>query len=538
MKRHKLEKNDVRAFQQAKWDEPLIFELHTAGQRGVQLPKVNTAVKEVTGDPLSELPKEMRRSKIEGLPEITQNRVLRHYLRLSQEVIGAAMNVEMGQGTCTMKYSPVVNEEFAANSKMAALHPKQDVDTVQGMLEVTYNLDLYMREISGMDKFSFQSGSGTQALFAMASIVRAYHESRGEGEQRDEIITTIFSHPSQASTAAVKGYKIITLYPDKDGYPNIEELKKVVSERTAGFVVANPEDTGIYNDKIKEFTKVVHEAGGICYYDQANANGLLGITRAKEAGFDMCFFNLHKTFSTPHASGGPAAGALGVTKELINYLPAPLVEKEGNRFVLNDQLEHSIGKVRSYHGVPQNILRAYAWIRALGADGLKAVAQIAVLNNNYLYTKVLEIQGASAPYIKGKRLEQVRYSWEQLTKETGITTDDISRRMADFGHQYWTSHHPYVVPEPFTLEPTEAYSKADLDEYINSLSHIAKEAYENPELVKNAPYHTSIRRIKDDDFFESPDKWANTWRAFKKKHGGLEVFYEKQKESLVESSRS
>ncbi|MDW0113078.1 aminomethyl-transferring glycine dehydrogenase subunit GcvPB [Sporosarcina saromensis] len=525
MKPQKLDNREVRAFQQAKWDEPLLFELHTAGQRGVQLPKVNPAIQEVTGDALAEIPAELRRGKIEELPEITQNRVLRHYLRLSQEVIGAAMNVEMGQGTCTMKYSPIVNEEFAAHSKMTALHPKQDVDTIQGILEVTHKLDLYMREISGMDKFSFQSGSGTQALFAMASMVRAYHESRGEGDQRDEIITTIFSHPSQASTAAVKGYKIITLYPDKDGYPDIEELKKVVSDRTAGFVVANPEDTGIFNDKIKEFTQIVHDAGGICYYDQANANGLLGITRAKEAGFDMCFFNLHKTFSTPHASGGPAAGALGVTDKLAAYLPAPLVEKVGDQYVLNNHIEHSIGKVRSYHGVPQNILRAYAWIRALGAEGIKAVAEIAVLNNNYLYKKILEIPGASAPYIEGKRLEQVRYSWEKLTEETGVTTDDISRRMADFGHQYWTSHHPYVVPEPFTLEPTESYSKADLDEYINSLRYIAKEAYENPEKVKNAPYHAAIHRIIDEDYFENPSKWANTWRALQKKHGGIEVFY-------------
>lgn len=525
MKKYKLENHRVRDFHQAKWDEPLIFELHTTGQRGVQLPTVDSDIKQVTGDVLSEIPSELRREKIEGLPEITQNRVLRHYLRLSQEVIGAAMNVEMGQGTCTMKYSPVVNEEFAAHSKMSALHPNQDADTVQGMLEVTHDLDLYMREISGMDKFSFQSGSGTQALFAMASIVRAYHESRGEGEQRDEIITTIFSHPSQASTAAVKGYKIITLYPDKDGYPDVEELKKVVSDRTAGFVVANPEDTGIYNDKIRDFTKIVHDAGGICYYDQANANGLLGITRAKEAGFDMCFFNLHKTFSTPHASGGPAAGALGVNEKLVSFLPGPLVEKEGDRYQLNDDIEHSIGKVRSYHGVPQNVLRAYAWIRSLGADGLKSVAEIAVLNNNYLYKKILEIPGASAPYIKGKRLEQVRYSWEKLTAETGVTTDDFSRRMADFGHQYWTSHHPYVVPEPFTLEPTESYSKADMDEYINSLRYIAKEAYENPEKVKNAPTHSSVHRTKNDEFFEDADKWANTWRAFKKKHGSLDIFH-------------
>lgn len=507
----------VRNFHQAKWDEPIIFELHQEGERGVIPPHAEQDITESVGDGVSELPEALQRKADPKLPEISQNRVLRHYLRLSQETLGAAFNVEIGQGTCTMKYSPKINEVYAASPKVTALHPKQDEATVQGMLEVIHNLDLYMREISGMDYFSFQPGSGTQSLFAMASIVRAYHEANGEADQRDEIITTIFSHPSQAATAAVKGYKIITLYPDEDGFPDIDKLKAAVSERTAGFVVANPEDTGIYNAKIKEFTKIVRDAGGICYYDQANANGLLGITRAKEAGFDMCFFNLHKTFSTPHACGGPAAGALGVTDQLKPFLPGPIVEKDGDTYTLNDDLEHSIGKVRSYHGVPQNILRAYAWIRALGAKGLKQVAETAVLNNNYLYHEILKIKGAGAPYIKGKRLEQVRYSWEKLYQDTGVTTEDISRRMADFGHQYWTSHHPFVVPQPFTLEPTESYSKTDLDEYIASLTHIANEAYSNPEKVKNAPYNSSIHAVVDQSPFEDPDKWAVTWRAYLKK---------------------
>ncbi|MYL46705.1 aminotransferase class V-fold PLP-dependent enzyme [Virgibacillus halodenitrificans] len=507
----------VRNFHQAKWDEPIIFDLHQEGERGIIPPSTEEEVTNAVGDGTSVLPEALRRKKKPNLPEISQNRVLRHYLRLSQETLGAAFNVEIGQGTCTMKYSPVINEVFASSSKMVDLHPKQDEATVQGMLEVIHNLDLYMREISGMDYFSFQPGSGTQSLFAMASIVRAYHEANGEAEQRDEIITTIFSHPSQAATAAVKGYKIITLYPDEDGFPDIEKLKAAVSERTAGFVVANPEDTGIYNSKIKEFTRIVHEAGGICYYDQANANGLLGITRAKEAGFDMCFFNLHKTFSTPHASGGPAAGALGVTEQLKPFLPAPIVEKDKENYKLNYDLVQSIGKVRSHYGVPQNILRAYAWIRALGATGLKQVAETAVLNNNYLYHQILKIKGASAPYIKGKRLEQVRYSWQELYEDTGVTTEDISRRMADFGHQYWTSHHPFVVPQPFTLEPTESYSKADLDEYIASLNHIANEAYTNPEKVKNAPHNSSIHAVVDQEPFEYPEKWAITWRAYLKK---------------------
>jgi glycine dehydrogenase subunit 2 len=513
----RIKRDQVRKFHQAKWDEPVIFELHQSGERGVTLPRVEKEIVDKVGDGISAVPAEMVRKRKPNLPEISQNRVLRHYLRLSQEVLGSAFNVEIGQGTCTIKYSPEVNEAIAAAPKMTELHPLQDVSTVQGILEITHKLELALREVSGMDYFSFQPGSGTQSLFTMASIVRAYHEANGEAEQRDEIITTIFSHPSQAATAAVKGYKIITLYPDKDGFPDIEKLKAAVSERTAGFVVANPEDTGIYNPRIKEFTDIVHDAGGICYYDQANANGLLGITRAKEAGFDMCFFNLHKTFSTPHACGGPATGALGVVEKLKDFLPGPIVEEQGGKYTLNDNLKHSIGKVRSFQGVPQHVLRAYAWIRALGPEGLKDVAKVAVLNNNYLYHKVLQIRGASAPYVKGKRLEQVRYSWEQLTEETGVTTDDVSRRMADFAHHYWTSHHPYVVPEPFTLEPTESPSKADLDEYIASLSHISNEAYTNPEIVKTAPHNSTNHQLLDHDDFDNPEKWAITWRSYLKK---------------------
>src|SRR5699024_10354276 len=294
--------------------------------------------------------------------------------------------------------------------------------------------------------------------------------------------------------------------------------KSVVSERTAGFITSNPEDTGIYNYKIKEFTDIVREAGGICYYDQANANGTLSITRAREAGFDMCFFNLHKTFGAPHNSGGPASGALGVVEELKDFLPVPIVDYDGEEYFFNHDLKHSIGKIRSFHGVPQTIVRAYAWVRSLGDEGIRQVAETAVLNNNYVYHKVLQIKGAEAPYIEGSRLEQVRYNWEKMAKETGVTTDDIQRRMTDFGFHYWTSHHPYTVPEPVTVEPTEAYSKEDLDEYISALEQISKEAYEQPDKVKRAPHRSVIYQIADESYFDDPDKWAPTWRAFKKKH--------------------
>ncbi len=507
----------LRKFHQAKWDEPIIFELHQPGERGVLPPQADPAIEEEIGDGTSTLPPNMLRKEPPALPELGQMQVLKHFLRLSQENLGADLNVDIGQGTCTMKYSPKINEQFATSPKFLAMHPLQPEETAQGILSIIHQLDLFLREISGLDRFSFQPGGGSQAILGMASMVRAYHQDAGEGDQRDEIITTIFSHPSDHSAASVLGYKIITLYPDSEGLPDLEALRAAVSERTAALFITNPEDTGIFNPRIAEFTEAVHEVGGLCGYDQANANGILGITRAKEAGFDLCFFNLHKTFSSPHGCGGPGSGALGATEALKDFFPAPLVEFDGSKYFLNYDLPKSIGKIRSFHGVLAAVIKAYSWIRALGADGLEEAARVAVLNNNYLFRKVLEIRGACAPYAEGHhRIEQVRYSWDQLFKETGVGTWDITCRLADFGMHMWSSHHPFVVPEPMTLEPTESYSKAELDEYIAVLKQVSSEAYENPELVKTAP-HRSVTHRPGHETLDDPDKWAITWRAYQKK---------------------
>ncbi|MHA1201437.1 MAG: aminomethyl-transferring glycine dehydrogenase subunit GcvPB [Candidatus Heimdallarchaeaceae archaeon] len=508
----------TKNFHQAKWDEPVIYELSNKGERGILFPEIEQEIEDIVGDGFSKLPESMIRQKAPNLPEIAQMRVLKHYLRLSQQTLGADFNVDIGQGTCTMKYNPKINEKLASSHKLITLHPAQDEDTVQGILEIIYKLDLYLREISGLNKFTFQPGGGSQAILAMASIIHAFHDSKDESEQRDEIITTMFSHPSDAAAPSVKGYKIINIYPNEDGLPDVEALEKAVSNRTAGLLITNPEDTGIFNPKIKEFTRIVHEAGGVCGYDQANANGIFGITRAKEADFDLCFFNLHKTFSSPHGCGGPATGALGVTDKFIKYLPVPLVEFDEEKYYFNYNVSNTIGKVRSFYGVVPAILKAYSWIMSLGNVGLKEVSQIAVLNNNYLLKKILEIRGASAPYAKGRhRIEQVRYSWEELYNETGVTTEDVACRMADFGFHMWSSHHPFIVPQPFTLEPTESYSKAEIDEYIAGLKRVVEEAYENPELVKSAPHRSVVHKI-DTDSLDDPTKWAITWRAYLKKN--------------------
>jgi glycine dehydrogenase subunit 2 len=507
----------IRRFHQAKWDEEIIFELSQEGERGILVPEAEEDLKREVGDVLSSIPRGVQRKRPPKLPEVSQSRVLRHYMRLSQGTLGTDLNIDVGQGTCTMKYSPKINEHLSRSPKMNEIHPLQDEGTVGGILEVMYRFKQILKEVSGMDEFSLQPSSGSQGIYANASIIRAYHEEQGEADKRDEMITTIFSHPSDAACARVAGFKVITLYPDEDGYPDLEALKAAVSERTAGLMITNPEDTGIFNPKIKEFVDVVHEAGGLCAYDQANANGIIGITRARDAGFDLCQFNLHKTFSTPHGCGGPGGGPIGATEELAEYLPVPVLAFDGIRYYLDYDRPKSIGKVRAFYGVAPVVLKSYAWVMSLGAKGLREVAEIAVLNNNYLLNKVLEIKGVSAPYAKGKRrIEQVRYSWEKLMKDTGVRSEEAGLRAADFGLHYWTSHHPWIVPEPCTLEPTESYSKSDLDEYIEILRHVSNEAYSNPEIVKTAPHNSTIHKI-DHGPLDDPSQWAVTWRAYKRK---------------------
>lgn len=506
-------------YHQARWCEPLLFEISEPGQRGVVPPPLEDAIREKVGDPLAGIPDSLRRPTPPALPELSQVHVLRHFLRLSQETLGAGLVADMGMATSTVKYNPPVNEQIVRSPKLAELHPLQDEDTVQGVLEIMYRFEQMLKAISGMSRFTFQPRGGSAAIYTNALILRAWHLHRGE-PQRDEIITTIFSHPSNAACPASAGFKVITLYPEADGYPSVDALRAVLSERTAGMFITNPDDTGIFNAKIDEFVRLVHEAGGLCVYDQANANGLLGIIRAADLGFDMCHFNLHKTFGTPHASGGPGAGASGVSEALAPFLPVPTVEFDGERYYLDYDRPLSIGKVASFYGVVANVVRAYAWVMSLGAEGLRKVAETAVLNNNYFLAKVRNLPGITAPFAEGKhRLEQVRYSLEKLAKETGLHSSDLARRAADFGIHFFLSHHPFVVPEPATVEPTESYSQADLDYHAAVFARLIEEAYTQPEVIRTAPHRAAIHQMPDPEYLENPQKWAITWRAYRRKSG-------------------
>lgn len=510
----------LKNFHNAKWDEPLIFELTSPGNRGILIPEAEEDVKASVDNDL--LPITMRRKSAPALPEIAQPQVLRHYLRLSQETMGQDINIDIGLGTCTMKYSPKINEQFVRSPKLTDMHPLQDVSTAQGILKLMYDFEQMMCEISGMDAFSFQPAGGGAGIYSNAAVLKKYFEDKGEAEQRTQVITTILSHPLDSAAPATCGFEVISLMPDEKGYPSLESLKAVLSEKTAGIFITNPEDTGVFNPIIKQFIDEVHKVGGLCICDMADYNGMFGIIRPSEMGADMCHFNLHKSFSSPHGCMGPACAAQGVTKELAKYLPAPRLTFDGATYGLDDTQEHSVGKIRQFHGVVAAVVRAYSWVMSLGAEGLKEVAETAILNNNYMMKRLIEeVRGISIPWsdMECHRLEQVRYSWEKLNADTGVNTDDINRRMQDFGFQrFFSSHHPLIVPEPFTPEPTESYSKDDIDEYVEALKYISNEAYEHPEIVKTAPHRGSIGNVPNNEISD-PEDLCVTWRVYQRRKG-------------------
>jgi glycine dehydrogenase subunit 2 len=502
-------------FHQAAWQEPLVMELGRPGRRGVLPPDAGDEIRSRAGAASAGIPESLRRSEPPVLPELSQPEVVRHYTRLSQMVLANNVAVNLGLGTTTMKYNPLINELLSRSPKVTELHPDQDDSTVQGILELIHRLGWMLAEVSGMDRFTFQPAGGSQGIFANALMMRAYHEANGEADRRDEIITTIFSHPANAAAPATIGFKVVTLYPGPRGYPELDALRRAVGPRTAGLMMTNPEDTGIFNPEVAEFVRVVHEAGGLCAYDQANANGILGVTRARDAGFDMCQFNLHKTFSVPHGCMGGAVGATGVREALVPFLPAPTIEFDGSRYYLDHDRPASVGTIRSGFGNVASVLKAYAWVSAMGAEGLREAAHIAVLNNNYLVGRVTAIPGASLSFAEGnptRRLEQARYSWEQLAAETGVHTMDVHNRMIDYGVQgYFSSHHPWLVPEPFTLEPAESYSQEDLDEFAAVLERVASEARHDPETVRTAPH----RSTAGSPLPGAEAHPAMTWRAYR-----------------------
>jgi glycine dehydrogenase subunit 2 len=506
-----------RRYHAAVWDEPLVMELGSSGRRGVVFGEPEPGIASVVGDAEALVPAAARRTTRAALPELSEPEVLRHYLHLSQETLGM-MGVSLF-GTCTMKYNPRLATELAARPEIAELHPDQDDETMQGVLALTHGLDLILRGVSGMDAFVFQPGGGAHAAYTHAAITRAYHAARGELDRRDEIVTTIQAHPCNAATADAAGFKVVTLALEENGYPSLDALKAAVSDRTASLMVGNPDDMGIYNPEIEKWVEVVHDAGGLCFYDHANFNGVMGKIKARELGFDACMYMLHKTFGAPKGGGGPAVGAYGCTAELAPFLPEPVVVRDGDPYRLDRDRPSSIGKVREFWGNLPQLVYAYTWSRAMGADGIRKASDISVLANNYMEKRLLEIHGVtkSQPQVTAPRLEMTRYSLETMERETGVTVVDVQNRMVDFGiDAFWLSHEPWLVPQPFTPEAGEMWSKEDIDEWIDVLAHVVGETYSDPELVRTAPHNQAIRRLGATDL-DDPALWATTWRAHVRK---------------------
>jgi glycine dehydrogenase subunit 2 len=512
----------ARRYHQAVWDDPLIMELGRKGVRGHALPTIEPGIKAAVGDVMSRIPPAMRRTQPPRLPELSEPEVVRHYLRLSQQALGE-LGLQIGHGTSTVKYNPKLNEALARSRRITDLHPLQDDTTVQGILEVMHTVSRWLCAIAGMDEFTLQPAGGAHAEFTMATIVKAYHRYTGECDQRTEMIVPIKSHPGNASSAAAAGFTVIAVYPDETGTLPVDAVNAAVSKHTAGMMMTNPQEFSIFDREIEAHVRAVHDAGGLMCYDMANFNGLLGVTRAGDMGFDMGHFNVHKTFASPHGSSGPACGPVGVTEPLRKFLPVPAIEFDGHRYRLTYDRPHSIGKIRGFYGNVANALRAYAWVMTLGAEGLREVGEVAVLNANYLAKKLVQAPGirllmGETPY--RPRLGQAEFNLDQLKEETGIGLRELNMRLIDHGMlPCETGHTPYLATQnPCALEPTESASKADLDAFIDAFHQIAREAYANPAIVKTAPHSTAVSRV-DTSVASDPDRWALTWRAFRKKRG-------------------
>jgi glycine dehydrogenase subunit 2 len=423
-----------------------------------------------------------------------------------------------------MKDNPRVSEAVTAQHFVAEVLPLQDEETLQGSLEVVHRLERALCELSGLDRFVFQPGGGADAAYLHACVTRAYFSARGELSQRDEVITSIQAHPCTPATAATAGFKVITLPLEENGYPSLDALRSVLSPRTASLMISNPDDMGIYNPQITEWVDAVHEAGGLCFYDHANFNGVMGKIRAAELGFDACMFMLHKTFGAPKAGGGPAVGAYGCSEALAPFLPGPLVTFDGDRYHLAAEARDSVGRVREFLGNVPEMIKAYAWLRAMGGDGIDRASDLSVLANNYMEKRLLRIRGIdkSHPHLTAHRLEMTRYSLEPLTRDTGVTAVDVQNRMVDFGvDAFWLSHEPWLVPEPFTPEAGEMWSKEDIDYWLAVLEHVCEEAYSDPDVVKTAPHRQVVHQL-DPRGLDDPARWATTWRAHRRKQAAAE----------------
>jgi glycine cleavage system P protein (glycine dehydrogenase) subunit 2 len=480
----------ARRFRQAFWDEPLLSEMSRKGRLGFVVPE-DAKIKEWAGAKAGEalLPKALRRSADAPLPEVSELEVLRHFNRLSQ----MNFSVETGMyplGSCTMKYNPKVSEAIASTPKMREAHPLQHDSTVQGLLQVFHELSGMLCEIAGMKKFALSTAAGAQGEFAGVLMIRKYLRDKGRGD-RSEILVPDSAHGTNPASAAMAGFEVVKVPSNESGLVTIEAVKSKLTPRTAGMMLTVPNTLGLFEPDVAEISRAVHDAGGMMYYDGANMNALLGKARPGDMGFDVVHLNLHKTFATPHGGGGPGAGPVGANAELQDYLPVPMVEKAGDEYRLDYARPKSVGRLKGFYANSAILLRAYCYIRLLGADGLDNVSSLAVLGANYILSK-LDTQGYSIPVGGG-----IRRKHEAVVSVRGEHggAGKISKAILDFGVHSPTVYFPLTVEEALMIEPTETETLESLDDYADMLNSLLVRLKAGE--LEDEPKNTSVGRIDE-----------------------------------------
>ena len=466
--------------------DKLIFELSKEGRTGYSLPK-----NELSQYSISSLPEGLQRASKPELPEVTEFDVVRHYTNLSNKNFG----VDTGfypLGSCTMKYNPRINEEMCALPAFTTLHPEQPAECAQGALEVYYNLAASLAEVSGLSAFTLNPYAGAHGELTGLMIMRSYHIQRGD-LKRTKVIVPDSAHGTNPASAAVCGLQIVEVKSTANGTVDVEDLKPLLDDTIAGIMMTNPNTLGLFETEIPEISRLVHECGGLLYYDGANLNALLGKCRPGDMGFDIMHINLHKTFSTPHGGGGPGDGPVGVRAGLENLLPNPQVKKDAEGKFYIDTDDKSLGYVSNYLGNFGVIMRAYTYILTLGRENVKMVGPLAVLNANYVKESL-----KNEYYLPIEGVCKHEFVFDGLAdKSTGVTTLDIAKRLLDYGYHAPTIYFPLLFHQSIMIEPTETESKETLDEFIEVMKLVAKEAIENPDIVKSAPHTTPVRRLDE-----------------------------------------
>lgn len=466
---------------------PLIFEISKPGRIGYSLPEID--VPETDIDRL--LPEDYIRTEEPELPEVSELDIIRHYTALSKRNHG----VDSGfypLGSCTMKYNPKINEDVARLPGFAHIHPLQDESSVQGALELMYDFMEHLKEITGMDEVTLQPAAGAHGEWTGLMLIRAYHEANGDFH-KTKVIIPDSAHGTNPASATVAGFETITVKSNEFGLVDIDDLKRVVGSDTAALMLTNPNTLGLFEENIVEMAEIVHAVGGKLYYDGANLNAIMGKARPGDMGFDVVHLNLHKTFTGPHGGGGPGSGPVGVKKELIPFLPKPVLVKKNNEFFFDYDRPQSIGRVKPFYGNFGINVRAYTYIRTMGPDGLRQVTENAVINANYMMRSLAPYY--DLPYDRHCKHEFVISGRRQ--KKLGVRTLDIAKRLLDFGFHPPTIYFPLNVEESMMIEPTETESKETLDAFIETMIQIAKEAEENPEIVQEAPHTTVVGRLDE-----------------------------------------